>query len=111
MKWFAGILGVYAVVTTAVASDVGMEEVRMLGQLNGLALACTQKANISRIKAVMIAHVPKTRGYGEEFETSSQEAFLQRSKEPEACGDDPVVALKVETLASRLQQLFPQEGK
>lgn len=111
MKWFAGLLCMCAFVTTAVASDVGVEEVQMLGQLNGKALACTQKANISRIKAIMIAHVPKTIGFREVFEKSSQEAFLQRSQEPQACGDDPVIALKVESMASRLQALFPQEGK
>ena len=107
MKWFVSLLGVFAFVSSVAAAEIGLEEVHSLGQLNGQALACSQKENISRIKAVMISHAPKSRLYGATFEQSTEEAFLQRSTEPEACDDAPVIALKVDLLATRLQQLFP----
>ena len=107
MKWFVSLLGVFALVSSVVAAEKGLEEVRSLGQLNGQALACSQKENISRIKAVMIALAPKSRHYGATFEQSTQDAFVQRNTEPDACDDAPVIALKVDLLATRLQQLFP----
>lgn len=107
MKRLYALLALYALCSTAVAADKGMDEVRSLGQLNGQALACGQKENIRRIKAVMIAHAPKTRQYGIAFEQSTDESFMQRSSESDACDDAPVITLKVEAIATRLQELFP----
>ncbi len=111
MKWLVVLLGLYASVSAADAVRVGLDEVKVLGQLNGKALACSQKDNISRIKDIMIGHAPKSRLYGVAFEESTQEAFLERSREQHSCGDAPVIALQVETQAARLRELFPAAGK
>ena len=113
MKWFWALLGVcsFVFVTVAGAAENGMEEVRALGHLNGQALACSQKENVSRIKAVMISYAPKTRRYGAAFEESTQQAFLLRSAEQQACDDAPVIALKVDVLATRLQEMYPPRAQ
>jgi tetrahydromethanopterin S-methyltransferase subunit E len=107
MKWFSGIIGMCAFAAVAGANEAGMDEVRSLGKLNGQALACSQLDNISRIKKIMISHAPKSRQYGDAFEQSTQKAFLQRSSEQQACVDVAVIALKVESVAARLQAMFP----
>lgn len=108
MKRLYLMLALLVLGSTAVAADKkGMDEVKSLGELNGKALACGQKENISLIKSVMISHAPKTRRYGIAFEQSTEESFMQRSRETEACGDDPIITLKVKSLEARLQELFP----
>jgi hypothetical protein len=107
MKRVALLLAFSVATATAHAAALGMEEVRELGRLNGLALACSQGDNISRIKVVMITHAPKSRQYGAGFEEATQEAFLLRSGEPGACIDAPLIALQVEEQAARLGALFP----
>jgi hypothetical protein len=84
-----------------------MDEVRSLGQLNGQALACGQTENIRRIKTVMISFAPKTRKYGIAFEQSTEESFMQRSREADACNDASLITLRVQAIATRLQELFP----
>ncbi len=111
MRQLFVLLGLCAFITTAHAATEGLEEVKSLGELNGKALACSQSSNISRIKAVMINHAPKSRQYGATFELATQESFLERSREQQACADAPVIALQVEELATRLSTLFPARNK
>lgn len=111
MKRFAVVLCVLGWSSVAHAADPGLEEVRMLGRVNGQALACAQNENVARIKAVMVGYAPKSREYGAAFEQATHESFLVRSREQEACQDAPVIALQVEDLASRLRALYPTEEK
>ena len=106
MKWSIVLLGLCTFGALASAADIGLDEVQQLGRLNGQALACAQQENISRIKTVMITHAPKSRQYGASFEQSTNEAFLQRTAASQDCGDASLIALQVESLAARLQQLF-----
>jgi hypothetical protein len=110
MKSLLVLLGLCSFVSVTHATDMGLEEVQALGRLNGQALACSQKENISRIKAVMITLAPRTRRYGEIFEQTTQESFLVRSREQASCVDAPVIALQVEDIATRLDTMFP-DGK
>lgn len=111
MKWLVVLLGLCTFVSVTYATGMGLDEVQELGRLNGQALACSQKENISRIKVVMISHAPRTRQYGEMFEQTTQESFLVRSREQEACGDASLIALLVEDLAARLNTMFPAGKK
>lgn len=111
MKWLVVLLGLSTFVSVAHAANKGLEEVQALGHLNGQALACSQKENISRIKAVMISLSPRSRQYGAAFEQITHESFLVRSGEQEACGDAPVIALQVESLATSLRAMFPAGEK
>lgn len=111
MKRYIAALLVGGLCASAYAAEPGLDAVNALGELNGKALACAQQENISRIKAVMIEYAPKSRRYGAAFEVSTQESFMQRSQQQEACDDAALTALQVEDLATRLQQLFAGEGR
>lgn len=111
MKQLVLLLGLSASITAAHAAGDGLAEVHELGRLNGLALACAQGDNISQIKAIMIAHAPKSRQHGATFEQATHESFLLRSGEQGACGDAPVIALQVSDQAARLRALFPVAEK
>jgi hypothetical protein len=88
--------------------DAGLTEVRDLGLLNGQALACSHNQVAARIKTVMIQHAPKSRRYGEVFESATNEAFLaQVRKDPAACQDGPALASETEAVATRLQAAVP----
>lgn len=107
MKLLVALFGLCAFTAATHAADIGLEEVQALGRLNGQALACAQGDNIRRIKTVMIEVAPKSRQYGAAFEQTTHEAFLQRSGEQDACADEPVIALRVEELATRLRTMAP----
>ena len=111
MKWLVVLLGLCSFVSSANAAELGLDEVETLGRLNGKALACSQKNNIGRIKAVMISLAPKSRQHGAVFEKATEESFLVRSGEQQACADAPVIALQVETLAERLRALSTAGAK
>ena len=106
MKWVVAILALSAFITTTHAAEKGTKEIEALGQLNGKALACSQTENISRIKAVMIKHSPKLRYYGAIFEKTTEESFMNRSQDQDACVDAPLIALQIEDIEKRLVSLF-----
>lgn len=114
MKRLALVLCCMAVVVPAVADsavDAGLAEVRELGLLNGQALACSQAQSAARIKAIMIKHAPKSRRYGEAFESSTNEAFLaQVKKDPADCLGETALAAKLEDVGARLQAAIPASG-
>lgn len=90
------------------AANAGLKEVRELGLLNGQALACSHNQVASRIKAIMIQHAPKSRRYGETFETATNEAFLAQVKKDQAvCQDGTALASQAEAVAARLQAAVP----
>lgn len=88
--------------------DAGLTEVRELGRLNGQALACSHTPVVSRIKAIMIQHAPKSRRYGEAFEAATNKAFLAQTKNDQAvCEDATTLSSQAEVLAMRLQAAAP----
>lgn len=97
-------LGLCAFISSAYAATPSLDAVQSLGQLNGQALACSQKDNIKKIKSVMINYAPKSRQHGASFEQATHEAFLDRSNKPEECSDASLIALKVEDITNRLRE-------
>lgn len=92
----------------AFPADVGLAEVRDLGRLNGLALACSYLDTAARIKSVMIQHAPKSRRYGAAFEEATNESFLAQSrKEAATCPDGPTLNGNVETATQSLLAALP----
>ena len=107
MKHFALLLCLLSIALPAAAAssaDMGMEEVRVLGRLNGQALACSHAVAVARIKAQMIKLAPKTRRYGEAFETATNDGYLaQVKKDKSTCPAMPALLEQVEDTAKRLQ--------
>ena len=90
------------------STDAGLTEIQALGSINGQALACGYAETVSRIKAVMIQHSPKSRRYGAVFEESTNKAFLDQSrKEMTACPDGPTFNGQVEEATQRLLAALP----
>lgn len=101
---------VYTLSATAGDSpiDAGLTEVRELGRLNGQALACSYTPLVSRVKAIMIQHAPKSRRYGEVFEAETNKAFLAQMKNAQAvCEAATTLSNQAEVLAMRLQAVVP----
>ena len=107
MKRFIPMLLLLSVVLPAGADDSAdkvLTEVKVMGQLNGRALACSHPEAVTRIKSLMIKLVPKSRLYGAAFETATNEGFLAQSRNDQAsCLDSPLLSEQVEAEAKRLQ--------
>jgi protein SCO1/2 len=76
--------------------------VAAIGRINGVALACGHKDAMARAKALMIMRVPKTREYGEIFETASNDSFLEQSVDKGACPGRATLSVRLETAARPL---------
>lgn len=107
MKRFTSMLFLLSIALPAGAvdsADLVLTEVRVLGHLNGQALACSHHEVAARIKALMIKLSPKSRLYGEAFETATNEGFITQAKNDQAtCPGGPLLAEQVEEEAKRLQ--------
>jgi hypothetical protein len=88
-------------------TDIGVDEVRDLGQLNGQALACRQFEASRTAKALLIRHAPKTRTYGALFESATNAAFVAQAKDPGGCPSEIEVGAGLSELSARLEQVFP----
>lgn len=89
-------------------TDAGLAEVQALGRINGQALACGYAETVSRIKAVIIQHAPKSRRYGAAFEEATNKAFLDQSrKEMTTCPDGPTFNGQFDEATQRLQAAVP----
>lgn len=87
-----------------VPADAGMAEVRGLGHLNGEALACSYHEVVARIKMIVIQRAPIDRRYGDAFELTTREAYLDSiHKGQETCLDKDEMTSQVDALATRLQ--------
>ncbi|PKO47781.1 MAG: hypothetical protein CVU31_07925 [Betaproteobacteria bacterium HGW-Betaproteobacteria-4] len=109
MKIFAPLLALTlcAVANTALAADEGAAAVETLGRLNGIALACQQPALVARARNAIITTAPKTRGYGETFESATNAAYLEQGKGV-ACPDPASLASDMAAAEKRLQASFGQ---
>lgn len=77
--------------------DELLGHVAALGQLNGQALACRDKAAAARIKSIMINRAPKTREFGEAFDQATQQAFAAARQR--ACPTAAELLVSAEALA------------
>lgn len=85
-------------------ADEAMAAVTALGRVNGLALACRQPDVAARAKALMLAHVPKLRHWGEAYEQATSAAFVTP---PGGCPEGAALRVEAEVIASRLGALLP----
>ena len=101
-------LGLSAVLP-AFAQDVeaGLAAVRQLGTLNGQALACTDKDDAARTKALMLTHAPKTQRFGTAYEESTQESYLAQTRAATPCPDAKTLAGRIDDVAQRLRTTLP----
>lgn len=107
MKRFVPVLLLLSMVLPAGAIDSAdrvLTEVKVMGHLNGQALACSHPEVVTRIKVLIIKLVPKSRLYGAAFETATNEGYLAQTRNEQAtCQDGPSLVEQVEEAAKRLQ--------
>jgi len=82
--------------------EVMLKAVGELGFINGTALACGQQEVATQIKGLMILRAPRTRQFGEAFESATQNAFLERSRLGGDCPAAPELTRRAEALAESL---------
>jgi len=82
------IAGVIALSFPAKA-ETAMTDVALkaLGGLNGMALHCKYIDQSAKMRKAAVETLPKSRKYGEDFETATNDAFLSASKTGAACPD------------------------
>lgn len=98
-------LSLGAIAGPSFAADEGSAAVQAMGRLNGIALACQQPALVSRARNAVITTAPKTRGYGEMFETATNAAYLEQGKGA-TCPDAATLASDLAAAEKRLQASF-----
>ena len=108
MKFIAPLfaLALAALTQSASAADQNTVAISELGELNGIALACQQPALVTRARNAVVTTAPKTRGYGEVFETATNTAYLEQGKGA-ACPDTAALASDIAAAEKRLQAAFP----
>ncbi len=91
----------------AAVETAGLALIAELGQLNGAALACSEKLAAQRAKMLMLAYAPKTQRYGETYEQATQQGFLARTQERAPCLPPRELERDIESIADRLHAMFP----
>lgn len=87
-----------------------MAGVTELGQVNGVALACGYPELVTKARAMMILRAPKTRRFGEAYETASTEAYTRQGTGGDACPEAVVLNLKLEMTDLRLKEIAAKAG-
>ncbi len=107
-RWL--ILPLTLITTTAAADDEATrhEAVKDLGRLNGVALNCGYPAQVSAMKAAVVANAPKQRSYGLAFDEATNESFLAQIREQRPCPGEAGLAEQVDAAAARLREVFGQ---
>ncbi len=95
----------------AAEGEAAVAAVTDLGKINGQALACGEKAAVSRAKELMLRHAPKTSRFGEAFEQATQQGFLGQVNGTAACPAAQALAERLDVSAKRLGELLPAEQK
>lgn len=93
--------------TFSADAEAGLQAVRDLGGVNGLALACAETKVAARARQLMLAHAPKTRRFGAAYEEATQEAFLAQTRAAGACPDAANLADRLDRLALQLADTLP----
>lgn len=90
------------------AAAAALAVVAELGQANGQALACGDKAAAAHAKALMLRHSPRTATYGDAFEHATQQSFLaQVAAQAPACPDAQTFANRMDKIGMRLHETLP----
>lgn len=93
----------------SLAEDVeaGLAAVKLLGAINGQALACADKDATARAKLLMLTHAPKTARFGTAFEEATQQGYLAQTRATSACPEAKMLASKIDELARQLRTALP----
>jgi hypothetical protein len=88
------------------ATPAGEHEVRELGKINGVALACRQQTTMNHVTQELEKSLPKTSDttYDEIFKTAMQQSLIQHQKTNAPCPDEVALRPKIDVLFKQLRQ-------
>ncbi|MCB1759695.1 MAG: hypothetical protein KDI68_07935 [Gammaproteobacteria bacterium] len=90
----------------AALSPQQFDTIKVLGDLNAVALQCGHLDQTRRIKTALVAHLPKRRELGFAFDQQTHTAFLRFIEDEERCPDAIGFAAEVDAAIERLRQSF-----
>ena len=70
---------------TQAATDLQLQAIQQLGELNGVALSCRHLEQTRRMKQAMVDNLPNERRLGEIFDQASNDVFLTFFNERRLC--------------------------
>lgn len=85
------------------------EAVDALGELNGIALQCRYIDQVRRMKAAVVAYVPKERLYGQAFDEATNRSFIRFIEEEGGCPSKPTFEREVGHRIDVLQNSVSRE--
>lgn len=88
-------------------TELGLQAISDLAQVNGEALACQKMKAAGRAKNLMIAHAPKTAPFGSTYEEGTQQSYTAQMNSTLACPDASTFSVRLDALAQRLQTALP----
>lgn len=88
-------------------TELALQDINHLAQVNGQALACQELQIAGRAKALMISHAPKTARFGSAYEEGTQQSYTAQIKGAVACPDGATLSAQLDMLAQRLQTSLP----
>jgi len=72
-------------------TDVQLEPIRKLGEINGVALKCQYLKQVKEIKLSLAKSLPKQRGLGELFEEETNRSFLKFIQSGQRCPGEATI--------------------
>ncbi|MDR3352817.1 MAG: hypothetical protein LBO00_07465 [Zoogloeaceae bacterium] len=104
-QWFVPVFMLAFSSAILAAPLPGSEEVRALGDINGVALACRQEAILERIRTELdvVLSAKRDIGYDEIFKAAIEESFLRHQNSRAPCPEAESATPKIDTLFKRLR--------
>jgi hypothetical protein len=96
-------------VNAADTPDPRYAAVSALGELNGIALQCKYLDQVRRMKAAVVANVPKERSFGLAFDQATNDAFLAFIRQGDACPTHDAHERQVGHAIDRMRTVFTEQ--
>lgn len=90
----------------AAEEDPRYAAVKGLGALNGVALQCKYIDQVRRMKAAVVANVPKDRSFGLAFDMATNDAFLAFIRDDAGCPSHAVLEHSVGRQIDEMKAAF-----
>lgn len=102
------LIPILALLTTPAyaVSEIQLERVKQLGELNGIALNCGYIDETRRMKRSLVSTVPKIRVIGLAFDESTNSSFLSIIKSGATCPTEKSLSQRVDSGIEQLEKEF-----
>ena len=102
------LTGIFVPQVQAEISSEHYQLVSRMGELNGVALSCRYFQQTKKIKAGLIASLPKRRELGQVFDDKTNESFLAFVQAQSSCPSPAEFSVEVDKALEALSEGFAQ---